>query len=192
VPLASASDVADWVESVAGGALGERATRLGEIDRGQSTSTAVRAPRRRGHEDTRAEVIPAEAVGTDATLMAADGSATTPLARASKARRVAFAAVLLLALFAVFAFGSQALYGPRQGALTALRPSPFPMLTAPSTQAESTHAAISTPSTPNIASTAPASSQTKPPPRPRAPRAGCDPPYTTDSDGTRHYKLRCL
>ena len=33
---------------------------------------------------------------------------------------------------------------------------------------------------------------TAPPPPPASPGKGCDPPYTVDSNGRRHYKLECL
>jgi hypothetical protein len=205
VHLASASEVGDWVERVGGNALVERASKLAELDRGGDLVTAIRMRRRRGDEsgghtfeETAAVVLPREAIGTDATVTGVD-----PLAEPRPARRgrsggvlVAVGAVVLLALGVVAVRASTAhttgnVAAPAAAvsfvvASVAEAPPPPPSPSAStggSTPAPGTAEATGGP---GRAPRPPASAT-----RSRR-RPGCDPPYTTDPDGTRHYKLQCL
>jgi serine/threonine protein kinase len=200
VHLASASEVGDWVERVGGDALVERASKLAELDRSRDLVTSIRMRRRRadesgGHtfEETAAVVLPREAIGTDAMVTGVD-----PLAEArptrGRRRRVVVAALATVSLLAVGGVVAvRASIAHRPGAIAtpaaavslavasvteALPPPPSSTATA-SVVAEAT-------SSPGHAPRPPASAT-----RSRR-RPGCDPPYTTDPDGTRHYKLQCL
>jgi eukaryotic-like serine/threonine-protein kinase len=72
-----------------------------------------------------------------------------------------------------------------------------PTTTAPTTSASapevgSTRGPDATPTTTPTAKTTPRPTPTKVAPKPTATKPGCDPPYTVDASGRRHYKLQCM
>ena len=203
VQPASASEVSDWIESLAGDALAERLTALARIERLQG---------------------PAAATGGGATPSTGDVP-TAPRARADAAGNVEPAALdanartrrFVLGGLALLGMGSWAALVKRRGSALSRGVAAFAIGPAPGGDAGSPDAAsvpsipatILEPSEPprdTAGAASPAASYehtgegSDPHPRPAPPpvnarppnRAGCDPPYTTDADGTRRYKLRCL
>jgi serine/threonine-protein kinase len=199
VPPASASEVSDWIESLAGDTLAERMKALARIERFGSP------------------------VDTNGATASPDDVATTPRAPAdlgphvapetlvgARIRRFVFMAVVLLGVGSSAALMGRRKSAPSQG-VRVLSAVPGPGVDAASPDAASVPPvapAIAEPSNrapETIGAASPAasfehlgdSSEAHPRRLPagsgRPPnRSDCDPPYTTDADGTRHYKLRCL
>jgi serine/threonine-protein kinase len=209
IRAASASEVSDWVESIAGEKLAERARMLAAIDRSRDAGETSSLPR---------DAPPAaDAVTTQspdvANLATVRLAGPVDAAKRRQVRHVVVPALVLAALcgvgvaFARFAVAPSAAPGMmrRLGARdaagvvvssptgsdaeragpSALEPAPLPPSVVPDpTPAPSANRA-SEPTQPRLRRVAPS------PARASSPDA-CDPPYTTDADGTRHYKLKCL
>jgi serine/threonine-protein kinase len=184
---ASASEVGDWVEELAGPTLQERARLMATIDRSEATDRPGAPP------------AGGSAMATKPHLPAAP-------ARVRLVRRAAVAAAAVGLLV-----GGAVALGRGPAALTASRGPPPPVLSKTQTmEASSLATQASAPaaepaeSSPTVAASLPAvavPSQPRRPilqpapvkrPAPHSAAGACDPPYTTDADGTRHYKLQCL
>ena len=201
---ASATEVGDWLEFVAGDALAARAAFLARIERGDRAASAEPYPGG-----------PISSVARDDTADPNDDAAPTavlPLTAAGsgKPRRrwlwVA-AGVIAAGTFAGAVGLSREIR--RAGGTAApsippappnLSPGPVPSATGRPFAHEGPAADVLMPPLPS-AQVAPADSPGPAPQgarrsRPLRPpplhRRDCDPPYATDSDGTRHYKLECL
>jgi serine/threonine protein kinase len=175
---ASASEVGDWVQSIAGETLRMRTEVIGRIER-ESTEAPTESP----------------------MALPAPSDVTKP----RRGLRIALLASGLAALSTLALYASRSTEAPGRGkheahaassewlgidssthapsvtaSSPAIQPSLSPSLSA--SQAPSTTAVVK--------STAP----TQPPVKRTAhpPPVDCDPPYTTDADGTRRYKLKCL
>jgi serine/threonine-protein kinase len=202
VPPASASDVSDWIESLAGDTLAERMTALARIERfgspvdtngsaSASPDDVATAPR--ASADPAAHVEPV-AVGADARIGRFVLLAVVLLGMASSAalvwrRRSAIPLQRVAVLAAVPGPGSDS--GSPDAALV----SPVtPAVVESSDRAPETIGAASSAATSeHVGGSSDAHPRRLPAGNARPPnRADCDPPYTTDADGTRHYKLRCL
>jgi hypothetical protein len=192
VRRASASEVGDWVESLAGDTLRLRAEVIAAIDRDDTVAPA-----------------PGATIGGSAV-------ATTPQlpAVAEPARGRRRPAILAVALVAVAVSGALVVrsragaWAPAPAAPGSDTPAPDPSATwleeagAPGLAASpvvSLPAATASPAAGVGAGLQHAGVQpqrTGAPALPRRPPqaapAGCDPPYTIDREGTRHYKLNCL
>jgi serine/threonine-protein kinase len=211
---ASASEVGDWVESIAHDRLAKRAAALatmGRADEGRETSTAVLEPTP-FRDDTVESAPDAEGIRTTRKI----GAPTA----ARHGRRVPRGAVLVLAVAVMAGVG---LFVARLGVARSARDvatrAPVPSLhevavvsatPVPETGATSS-SIVDMPSLPwdsvlplplaaasakRFVDPAPPVRRRQPtappgPPRPSG-HVGCDPPYTTDAEGTRHYKLECL
>jgi serine/threonine-protein kinase len=202
VPPASASEVGDWIESLAGDTLAQRMTALARIERFGSHAAAHRdgptpspddaATAPRAPADPRANVAPVADVG-------------------ARIRRIVVFAVVLLGVGSSVALVWRRRWTRPEGVgVVTAAPGVWGDAASPVVASASpAAAAIPEASDPvrdtvDAASPAPSSQQLGGPSdvRPRRPlppgnarppnRAGCDPPYTVDADGTRHYKLRCL
>jgi serine/threonine-protein kinase len=186
VPLAPMSRVAEWVESLAGEALRERAAKVAEIESRRDSPSmheeALAAILDRDHEVTRqdrgvANMPPREAAswsGRDALLFVVVSAGLVAL-------------VLVLARF------------------TATKPS---VVVAPPASIEITSAAARVPAPSAIelpvvemeiasasASAAPSASEAptaSPSPSSSSKAVRCTPPFTVDVQGIKHYKLDCL
>jgi serine/threonine-protein kinase len=182
---ASTADVAAWIARTAEDLLDTRAQLVREAER---------------YDGERA---PSDAPATDAT---ADGTAIVakvdrPAARRMRIRSV-IAAVLALAC-AGFGFVRLRVSGRAAASTTSAAP-------ATSASAETSGpatlmldpvvvpVAIASPSSDPSPSPSTAKPRSRLAPRPAAPirsqsaRAACDPPYSIDSDGMKHYKASCL
>jgi serine/threonine-protein kinase len=184
VPAATAPQVGEWLERVAGRVLAERAGRLAAIESEGAlaapavhTGPAVEAP-------TQASSI---SVATNAS-----GSVTRREGRRAKIVLVAGAALAVIGVTLI-------VRSSRAPAPVEETP-PAPAVTAPATTSSAEVEAPQPP--PAVPSTSPAASSgaTAPtmPPRPArpprrvVPRPDCNPPFTWDSLGKKHYKAECL
>jgi hypothetical protein len=188
---ASASEVSDWVESIAGETLARRAATLAAIDRDDSIAetlapaTTARPgpvglgpPARRGRAGLLTMAI--AALGVVGIFLA-----RSPSAPGADDRRWPSASVA-----ATVAVGPASASAPAPAPAPASAPAPAP---APAPASASAPASAVAPSIRGGAAPPPPKAATRP--RPLSPPpdgAACDPPYTTDADGTRHYKLKCL
>lgn len=198
--LASASEVGDWVEWVAGNTLVQRAAALAAIDESLDITETLRDRRHsqtneHTHEEEAAIVLPTEAIGTEASIMAVDPSSRGGGTRKRRIGLMALGAAALVALGVVVVrvMGAPP-PAPRTSAST-------PSATATSSEVGSAPLPASSMSATepsgSVAIAAPSSAtstrvRTSKPQGTSRVRPGCDPPYTTDADGTRHYKLQCL
>jgi serine/threonine-protein kinase len=200
VRLASASVVGDWVEETAGGDLADRATAVAAIDAGTDVGRISRVSRislsgLRTRESA-AIVLPPEAVGTEVAIL---GNVPSGPGEVRRSRRLWMAlAGLTLAAAAGIAVGARARHPEAPPASPASAPAGSSVAALPATSASTGSSADPPAASVAVAPTLEASSQPPPvrphpgtPARPR-PRSDCNPPYTTDPDGTRHYKLQCL
>ena len=191
-PLARPSEVAAWVAHIGERELAERAALVLDIE--QSGATARRA----SDDGLRSR----EPLGGDGVSAPATHAAVIPSPVSSKPR----VATMLAAAGAVIAVGAGGiLAGTRSAAVAPVHDRSAPTLDVPApsfdaypvkeTEAPvvSVTPPIATSSTPrrappvrpNAASRAPASSH--------APKgAACDPPFTIDEQGHKHYKVDCL
>lgn len=187
VAFASTSDIGEWVERLAGGAIAARAESVARIERSEPNvdswqgvvqpvepTTQVDGPTRRYPGDR-----------TDLSSSAATPKEQTP--NEPNTKRL-FVAVTLGVAAAAVAFGIVFAFARRE---PPAQPVVLPAATAPS-------APVPEPSalpTPPPSASAPASASkplvTKPTSHPPAIDT-CDPPYTVDKDGYKHYKKGCL
>jgi serine/threonine-protein kinase len=184
---ASTSDVSDWVEALAGEVLAARGSTVVAIDREEGRAPELAPPAERAAAAHRLDVV-----------LHADVSRPAP-ARLLRHWPVAAAvAALAVAAFAARAPATVAppvAHSPAQAAPTVALPSATP--TEPlGTEPVDTEPSAAAPSPPASASSAPRKRGVPAPTRPRTTPPGrggsCDPPYTTDADGTRIYKMQCL
>jgi serine/threonine-protein kinase len=186
--LARPADVGAWVERVAADVLRERAARVAEIEREESSARPA----------TR-DVEPAPR-GTEPTIVLREPGAepqVEPVPSPAPPRRTSW--MVATVVFAVVAagvygwsrFANPLVVGPSVSAAQAARPvvAPTPELAAPSVTAAPPAAAPSPPSP------APADDK-KLRSRSRAevkrPKKHCTPPFYFDHDGTKHFKPECL
>jgi serine/threonine-protein kinase len=206
--VASTTQVGEWVESLAAGTLSSRAQMLERIEKtpldSQTLAAAGLPP-----ADGSAPAATGEHTRVDSTVsqspmpLAVDPSRRTRLG-------VAFAVVgVLLAIGGAWTYGAV-----RHSPAAASRPPDPPAASSspvaaipPPAAAETTTRVESLPVVPTASAIAvPRPQPAPPPPRAAAPRpapaappkpaptppADCDPPYTLDADGHRHYKRQCL
>jgi serine/threonine protein kinase len=207
VRLASASEVGDWLEGLLGDQLADRAAAVAAIDLGSQVTEVARLARSslvsvrvRASQEEAAIILPSEAVGAVDTVLGKLLTVRTPPTAAKGSRRPRLwlpIGALLAGVLAVV--GVRASNGPRAVAVpspsASLQPSASPSdLPAPAPPPSNEPVALAP--VPEAGSPASTSSRPGPvTPRPthsRPVRTDCSPPYTTDSDGTRHYKLQCL
>jgi serine/threonine protein kinase len=215
-PLATPTQVGEWVEATAGTALANRARIVSEVeqvDEFPSADGAGRPPRifASSEEPTAVDVAVAN---TDRKSGIASVLSQPPERR----RRILLAALggfLLGAVGLWLAFPESSRHGPlattaapagvtpAAAAPTAAQPPETPApsaANAPPEMPTPSGAVIGPPppASPPAATTASASASAKPRtpsgrPRPKlAAKTNCDPPYTIDQDGHRHYKMECL
>ncbi len=180
IPMATASEVGEWVESVASDVLRRRAERVRQIESGVEASGGDAIAERM---DTGAEV----ATGATMSLQ------SEPATRGGRSK-MALAAVAALALVGVAGAGAWWKWpGAGGGAPVASAtpsveasalPSELPGATDPTASALPPSTPSSTSRTVGLPSghVVPAR---LPPPR-------CRPPYYFDPDGTKHYKKECI
>ena len=210
-PLAPASEIGAWVQSIAGKVLAQRARLVADIESGSMHLPAAAPSDAAGVRE-----VPSQAT----TIGVSSSEPAEPMAPPPKGGRGYFIAGALTGLLVVallFAFK----YGPAPTSAAGARP-PEEAVTLPTATAEATamiaprppatgvaeEEALSAPAAslpdaspalpvPTAASGPPTKPKTPPPPPPPprpAPKShvDCDPPYTQDALGHRHYKLQCL
>jgi serine/threonine protein kinase len=205
-PPTTATRIGEWVETTAGTALAVRARIVSEVEQIEefpAAEASSRPPRilASSEEPTVAEVLGDRRSGVEP--MPGFGANGEPYR--SRQRRVVIATALLA--FLVGALGLRALlpqHVARDDArrvasheppalpsppLTVIEPSP-PLSLVPEASSSAPESALA--SKPDT-SARPKPSATvrahKPPP---TPKNECDPPYTIDQEGHRHYKMECL
>jgi serine/threonine-protein kinase len=189
---ASASEVGDWVEDLAGLTLRERARVMATIDRREAADRL------------------------DAQPAGGSGVATTPHLPAAPQRvRFTRRASVTASTLGLLVAGAVVLVHRRSGPsrtedAVAVMPAQPPVTAVPAApdlppEPALSALAVQAAAGPRLAAAPPPASAVQaqpkrtapaptPPRRPGPPAgaAGCNPPYTTDAEGTRHYKLQCL
>jgi serine/threonine protein kinase len=210
-PLPTATQIGEWVEETAGTALANRARIVSQVEQIEdfpSAEGSSRPPRvfASSEEPTAVEI----AVSPDERH---SGVVVVPDFQPERRRRV-----VIIAAVAGFFLGAMGLWlavpaerpAPRTPVVGPTRPSlgspvppePHPALsavveppppaapsataTAPAPSATSTHIPL-----PESSVRVKSGGSTRPKPKP-ATKTDCDPPYTIDQDGHRHYKMECL
>jgi serine/threonine-protein kinase len=216
--IASAVEMADWVEQNVGPQLKERAMRVAEIESGRaqinrqeieaalrnelSGEGSARSERTAGSKVSHAIDIPSSARLAGETIDPAD----VDFRPKSKAR-----VIVPLVLFATVVIGGAIVYVKQNDHVAATPPPPPPATTtttvAPQATATETSVvvpiAVKPPTTtaeeappppqPSASEKSKASSKTNaklPPPPPVKPN--CDTPYTIDAQGHKHFRTECL
>jgi serine/threonine-protein kinase len=176
VPPASAATVSAWLERVAGPTLALRAARIAEIESSAASETTLPLE------------LPAQPTQAS-SISVASSAASTP----SGKRRLAWIALAVLGALGTSAVAAIEWAGPRTHPSTVATPASAPLL-APSIDAappaSTEESAASAPST-TPAPSAPSAATTTPR-RPAAPASNCNPPFTWDAQGKKHYKRNCL
>ncbi len=205
-PPTTATRIGEWVETTAGTALAVRARIVSEVEQIEefpAAEASSRPPRilASSEEPTVAEVMGDRRSGVDPV----PGFDVPPSAQRSRQRRVVIATALLAFLFG--ALGLRALL-PQPPARNDVRrvtahepptlPSP-PLAVVEPSPVLSLVPEASASAPPQVLAPKPdASAHAKPTAAARArkasppPKNDCDPPYTIDQEGHRHYKMECL
>lgn len=180
-PLALASDVGDWVERRAGERIGKVVARIAEIERGAPAELAltnapiVAAAREPSRPRKRGAAV-AASLGVAALLLG--GTVAWRLARIDRGRATVPTGPPATAV---------ALAAP-----SAAVPDPLPA------SAEPANAPVAADATTSSSAPVPSSLRSAAPPRapwgapPTKPAPKCEPPYTVDDDGHRHFKRECF
>ena len=219
-PLAPPSEVGEWVERTAGAELLMRAERIAEIESSSSMNLAGSAAPGSTKElnDYISSVsrnaplavpTPGIPIDVDATISSQLSSISVARSGSSvghddKRKRLALAVIALLAVAVlVLGVGALARRGPNTADVAAAgsppASTPPPIATPSMASALPPPASIFAPPPPSVASSVAAPS-VRPPHHVHGnatagqthPQESCDPPYTLDAEGHKHYKLNCL
>jgi serine/threonine protein kinase len=193
VPPATARDVSEWVERVAGSVLAERAARVSEIESGRASGEVVALASE--EEETHIEV-PTQVPVSQVAIPAA---ATAPHRRWG-ARLGWIGAIALLTgavAFWIRPHGTAAPTPPPVLVPTAAATATSPPVISASAIPVSNAAPPPTPTTfPDAAASSPpagpASHSGGSAPRKARPSSECNPPFSWDAQGKKHYKAQCL
>ncbi len=185
--------MSDWVEAHAADTLAARASRLAAIERAPEATRLASGPSVEGENADRLAVV----LHTDV-----ESTGAGSLARRSRARdawRGRGGAVLIVG---VVGAAGLVLLGDRRDRSAPAVARPLAVAVATVSATTPSGSALAAPAAPApLASSAdaPRHPDTARPSKPavaptpdRPPRDGCSPPYQTDAEGTRVYKLRCL
>ncbi len=213
VGLASPNEVGEWVESVANDVLAKRATNIAAIESSSSSGdvarhdTASDEPERR-HPDSLTITAPApsgpkvpEEVASQMSSISVARSGEE-LAPAPSRRRAAVALAALLVgvvgVVAIVAVGASR-DAPSSSGASIASSGAASIAASAALSSTSEPADIDAGAAPSAVasarpSAAPMAAPNKPPrAAPAAPRKpSCDPPYTLDSAGRKHYRAECL
>jgi serine/threonine-protein kinase len=194
-PIATAFDVAEWLEGILGASLRDRATQLSRIEAspfgGPDSSVPVVGP-----------TVPANAGESEAATEAPTTRPVWPLRTWRSASVLALAVALGAAASATFLLGARRAVSSPSG--TAPVSAPTPQLApeppdAPSSAAPPDSAAPQSARAPEAASAPPADSSPKRrqvlravPGGSRTPRPSCQPPYIVTAEGQKHFRPECM
>ena len=213
VGLASPNEVGEWVESVANDVLAKRATNIAAIESSSSSGdvasrdTAIDEPERR-HPDSLTITAPAPSVPKVPEEVASQMSSISvarsgeEIAPAPSRRRAAVVLAALLVgavgIVTIVAVGASR-DAPGSGGATIASSGAASIAASVALSSTSAPADIDAgAASPAVASArpsaAPIAAPNKPPrAAPATPRKpSCDPPYTLDSAGRKHYRAECL
>jgi serine/threonine-protein kinase len=209
--VASATQVGEWVEALAAGTLASRAQLLARIEQTTMDPNAMTTQTDAFRADS--SLVPAP-LPSEHTRVASTVSTPSPPQPSDGAKRTRFSLAVIAVSVPLAIAIAWGIGGARRGQIVASPapppsaaalpapaapplPSPAPADDTPSVQvtslptasapAPAARPAPARPSYPRPAAAAPA-----PKPAPAAPSADCDPPFTLDADGHRHYKRQCL
>jgi serine/threonine-protein kinase len=187
IGLASPYEVGEWVESVAADEIARRAKSIAEIE---SASLDASSPR------IALAPSPAEPPHSQVSSISVSRPAISTRAPQKKNRAVrAFAVIAAVVAVVGLALGGLALQGRLDGAQRAGSPNEL----AHETRGHE----ITKPTTAGTKASAVAVAQPDPPPKvvtrlpppvvtAKPPKPDCNPPYTLDAAGRKHYKMQCL
>jgi len=181
VPPAGASTVGAWLERVAGPALALRAARIAEIESSAATETTLPLE------------MPVQPTQASSISVASSVTASPP-----RRRRLVWIALAALGVLGTSAVAGIEWIGPRVHPSSVAAPASAPPLpasvdTAPPPPTEDSAASAPSTTTPTSAAAATPSAATPGSRRPpAAPAANCNPPFTWDAQGKKHYKRNCL
>jgi serine/threonine-protein kinase len=220
VSPASVLDVGAWVQRVAGATLAARSEKIIELEMVSPSELTLAKPHRPQGSSAPGEVSsfrepPAREVGgrMDHTGLSMSPSSLTkdPGRRSPRARIWIPTAALVIALLGVLLAltqrrsaeheAAQPSLGGRHSSPAAAAPAPNPAALEPRQEpAEAEAPSVAPPalqaSTPVVAASAPAAAKSTRPasgkPKPHGASAACDPPYSIDSDGIKHFKPECF
>jgi eukaryotic-like serine/threonine-protein kinase len=193
---ASTSEVTDWVEAMAGGTLAERAATLAAIDRDHGVRSDPGGPR----PDRSAPAVLSDrqpvVLHTDVERARSHAVPRQAADRRAQLRRAGTVLVTAAIVGAVSALAARPSGGARPDRTQSVEATEAG-LQAPGAQAPASAQPPPPPPVPEplaAPSAAPRKPAPSPPARPerRPLRIDCDPPYRTDADGTRIYKMQCL
>jgi serine/threonine-protein kinase len=207
--VASTTQVGEWVETLAAGTLGSRAQMLARIETTPLDPLALAA------QGSPSVGAPVATTGEHTRVAATVSAALPPPPRKARFGVLAAVAAALVTFGVVWGLGaSHRLHVASTPAppVQAATPPPMPAPLPPSATADVASATavealpVAAPSArpPAAPARTPAPAPVRAPtPAPRAapggtpkptttPAADCDPPYTLDADGHRHYKRQCL
>ncbi len=179
---ASAREVSEWLQRVAGATLAERAARVAEIESGRVAASALGA-----QEGDSSAVRPYIARVED------EPAPTVASPRAKRGRAFAIAGVAAAVIAATgLGLAARRHEAPRPRERTDTGGVPTGVASeapAPVLDASSTAVAPTPPVTPPPPSTSKLSPGG---PRRAKPSADCSPPFSWDAQGKKHYKAQCL
>jgi serine/threonine-protein kinase len=208
--MASPSEIAEWLQSVAGDDLARRARKVAEVERGsvRMPSAAASDPQAIKEDSVSGVRLGegASAVSSVSVSRSEQVPAATGRGR-SGAMWIAGAAVCVLGVGVFLSLRApRSAYPPPLPAATVAAPgAPLDAPTATTAATDTPTEPVAVPPATGTVVDAPPSSSALPtvkapvvasPPRPAARGAkahsDCDPPFTTDAQGHKHYKLQCL
>jgi serine/threonine-protein kinase len=181
---ANAAAVGAWLEQVAGPALARRAARVAEIESG-TAGTMPPEPAMPVEPMTQASSI---SVSTTV-------SATSPTRRRSIGIALAFVGMLGLAGLLRATWHGRTVTPSLASATGSAMPSSGPLAVDPGPPSSSAVPDAPPVATESASVTSAATPSSAPTPRRRpvtSPAADCNPPYTWDAQGKKHYKRNCL
>jgi serine/threonine protein kinase len=184
IDVASASEVAEWLEAQAPVLLEDRRRRAIALQQGEAADgSGVRSS-------------PSTA-SRDVSSVSSEARVRTPPRRPIQHALAIIGIVAAMAggvLLMAWRTSTRAVSVPPAQSALALPPDGPPP--APSSSAMAGPAAApeasGSPTPSPVASTRPAAARPTPRPRPPAPASSCNPPYTVGADGVKQYKLQCL
>lgn len=168
--VASASEVADWVKDLAADTLSQRAASLEGLEK-----------------------LPPPDALVPPTLPAPGATRKAP----SPALLVGAIALVAVLAFGVWGLTSVLQRSLAEGPAQATRPAPLPVAMpapapAPTPVAPTPTPVVEPPPTKPVSKPVVTAKKPEPKPEPAKPGAKCDPPFTIDASGVKHYKLECL
>jgi serine/threonine-protein kinase len=222
IPLAPPSEVGSWVETLAKSVLTSRSERIAEIESSSSVKLqsggfdehVASSSSAQFLDNVRASHPPREPSArslpgneTSSQLSSISVSKSGAIEREGGRRRRAVLVACALLAVGIIGFVAWRIGAPPAVAVAAAAPSNAPLPT-PSAEPSAAIAPFDLPGSPSQAPSASVASVSSAPPvvrrplvrlpvnNPRPPPAGpskdCDPPYTLDAEGHKHYKLNCL